>query len=135
MEFYVIYDFDIPRYRSIAWWKPSVAKRKWRMTEGDDQRNYGYIFGETCKHRKYVAILTKDEMKTFCDEQGLYPEETETMGSITDMGWLPAISFRSDDQESIQGAYVTPLVECKSGCEMSEDQWQRLRRAVINYFS
>jgi hypothetical protein len=45
-------------------------------------------------------------------------------------GWAPAISFRSDDPDAIQNAYVTPIPEVeRESCD--ERDWQRVRGAVL----
>ena len=68
-----------------------------------------------------VAILTRDQFDEFLDHTGLFAENVQTMGSIgvpgCGFGWAPAFSFRTDEPDAIQNAYVTPLA---SGPEMGE---------------
>lgn len=46
------------------------------------------------------------------------------------VGWAPAISFHSDDQDAIQSAYVTPIPEVRKQT-FSERDWDRVREAVL----
>lgn len=65
---------------------------------------------------------------------GLFAEDVQTMGSIGapgfGFGWAPAISFRSDDPDAIQSAYVTPLPEVRKE-SLNERDWERVRDAVL----
>ena len=145
MRFYVIYSFDIPRSESVKSLQPP-KHRKWELTEGDESYEFDYVADEcgdesyrNGKHRKYCAELSKEEFDDFVDHCGLYPEDIETMGSLTGLGWMPAISFNDYDDPNVitKNAYVTPLLEspqCKQGRALDEDVWQRVRRAVIDYY-
>ena len=66
-------------------------------------------------------------------------EDTETMGSITEYGHLPAIAFNGDSQECIESAYVTPFpdIERKSKPtqENEEKCWNRIKKAMLNLYS
>jgi hypothetical protein len=59
------------------------------------------------------------------------------MGSIGapgfGFGWAPAISFRSDDPDAIQSAYITPVPETSKE-ELNESDWERVRSAVISVY-
>ena len=119
----------------------------WDQTEGDDCRSYDYLEGrwEKCKHRKLCAVLTKEQFREFVDRLGLHAEDVETMGSLGapgfGFGWAPAISFRGDDEDAIQSAYVTPLATRNgTGSPIrpngyTERDWSRIRKAVIAAFS
>ena len=141
MRFYVIYSFDILRELSVQSLKPPFIKR-WTLTEQDDQYDYDYLGKEyeNGKHRKYVAELSKKQFKQFIEEQSLYCDEVETMGSLTEFGLLPAISYRSDDDDHYiinQSAYVTPLPEhCIKGKHLEKSQneknWKRIKQALLN---
>ena len=48
-------------------------------------------------------------------------------------GWSPAISFRSDDCDAIQSAYVTPILEVKKQ-HGDERDWKRIREAVLSLY-
>ena len=145
MLFSVIYEFDTPREVSVRHYLPP-RRRLWQQTEGDEQYEYEYLEGrwEKGKHRKLCAILTKEQFAEFVDRTNLYPEDCETMGSIGapgfGIGWAPAISFRGEDEDAIQSAYVTPLATKDStntpirpnGC--TERDWPRVRKSVIAAF-
>ena len=137
MKFYVIYDFDVPAGTSVRDFQPPFRSKHFSLTEchasevfapecsQDDQR--------TGKHRKYAGVLTRKQFDALVDRQGLFMEECETMGSITDIGWLPAVSFRSESYEGYSGAYVTPLIERKAACD--ERDWERVKKALSRVYN
>lgn len=141
MNFYIIYSFDILRSESVNAYKPPFIKQ-WTLTEDDDLYEYDYLGKEyeNGKHRKYTAILNKKQFKQFIDDQCLYMDDVETMGSLTEYGHLPAFSFRNDDDEMCivnQSAYVTPLPEhCIKGKQLTTSQndrnWNRIKQALLN---
>lgn len=121
MQYSIIYSCDVPRGTSLAAPPPEQC-HKWQCTErsgGPDgaQIEWGFEPGSVWsrgRHRKYCAWLdTDDEFSDFVDYCGLLLEDVETMGSIGapgfGFGWAPALSFRSDDPERLQSAYVTPI--------------------------
>jgi len=124
---------------SVREYTPS-QRHLWQMTEGDDQRDFGYLGGEwdKHKHRKYCAILTRKQFDRFITDQCLIAEDVETMGSIGapgfGFGWAPAISFNGESSEVLQNAYVTPVpqVECVNG--FSDRDWDRIRHAVLSIY-
>lgn len=124
MEMSVIYSIDTPREVSIAPFNPPKSQRRlWQLTEDDSGYEYSYLEGrwEKGKHRKWVALLTREQFDEFLDHTGLFAEDVATMGSIgapgCGYGLAPAFAFRTDEQDAIQNAYVTPLA---SGSEMVE---------------
>lgn len=138
MQFYVIYSFDIPSSEYVRRYNPPFIARNgkskvWDCTEGDEQYDYSYLEGVWTKgkHRKYCGLLTKEQFEEFVSDCNLYPENCETMGSLTEMGWLPAISFNGQD-DIISSAYVTPIIKEEL---MTERNWQRVREVVISKFS
>ncbi len=141
MLFSVIYSIDCPRSEKIGRFRPPNARKLWNMTEGDEQYDYGYLEGEweRGKHRKWCAMLTKEQFQEFIDHTGMIAEDVETMGSIGapgfDIGWAPAISFQDDGTEwAILSAYVTPIPQVrKQGFD--ERDWRRVRQAVLNVFA
>ena len=137
MKFYVIYDFEVPHGESVVPFNPPFKSKEFRLTEIDqlnifyaDSDGYGSKPG---KQRKYAGILTRKQFDALCDAQGLTAESTETMGSITDIGWLPAISFNSYSDCAYQNAYVTPLIEKAGGC--NERDWERVKNAMLSVYS
>lgn len=135
MQFSVIYSVDVPADTDVLdFAPPNVAE--WDETEDDDQYEYGYLEGrwENGHHRKWCAILTREQFDEFIDHCGLIAESTETMGNLGapgfGFGWAPAISFRGDDPDAIQNAYVTPIPEVSK--EHGDDHdWKRIRGAVL----
>lgn len=114
MLFSVIYSVDIPNGVNMRPYVPPDCKKLWDETEDDSSYDYGYLEGcwEKGHHRKWCAILTQEQFEEFIDHVGLFAENVQTMGSIGapgyGCGWAPAISFRNDDPDAIQSAYVTP---------------------------
>jgi hypothetical protein len=139
MQFSVIYSVDIPRGERISHYAPPHVRKLWDKTEGDEQYEYSYLEGEWAKgrHRKWCAVLDKEQFEEFIDHCGLFAESTETMGSLGapgfGYGWSPAISFRSDDCDAIQSAYVTPLPETRKE-HGDERDWKRIREAVLSLY-
>lgn len=140
MKFYVIYSLDMPRSCYINRYAPSKkVRRKLTLTEGDSEYEYGYLEGEWKhgKHRKWVGLLSRKDFEQLIDDCPLYASSTETMGSLTEFGWMPAINFDSE-ADVIENMYVTPVVEDSKGNEregMTERDWERVRRAMLNTYS
>lgn len=139
MQFSVIYSVDVPEGEDIDLFAPPNADDLWDQTEDDDQYEYGYLEGrwENGSHRKWCAILNREQFDEFIDHCGLIAEDVQTMGSLGapgfGFGWAPAISFNSDDPDAIQNAYFTPLPEAmKNGCD--ERDWERVRSAVLSVY-
>jgi len=137
LEFYVIYSFDCMKTESVNQYKPPFIKR-WNCTEGNDQFDYDYLGGdwENGKHRKYCAQLDKKRFEKFIDHCNLIMEDINTMGSLTELGLLPAHSFHDggDSYEVIINAYVTPLVMTE-GIELNEVLWEALKQEMLNKFN
>lgn len=142
MKFSVIYSVDCPREVSIKHFLPSQRKL-FDTTEDDEQYEYDYLEGRWAKgkHRKLCAILTRAQFDRFLDDTGLFPEDVETMGSLGapgfGCGWAPAISFRSEDEDALQNAYVTPVpdFEPKRQDEAWQKRcWDRIRKAVLSVY-
>ena len=140
MLFSVIYSADCPRCESIAQFRPPHVRKLWDLTEGDDQYEFSYLEGdwERGKHRKWCALLTKDQFNQFVESLGLVAEDVRTMGSIGAPGFgfgcAPAISFNdSGDVRAVLNAYVTPIPETNKQ-DWTEQDWERVRTAVINVY-
>ena len=135
MLFSVIYTADTPAYVNVLdFAPPNVAD--WNETEDDDQFDYGYLEGEWEQghHRKWCAVLNREQFDDFIQHCGLFAERVETMGSLGapgfGFGWAPAVSFRSDADDAMQNAFVTPIPECrKESCDKRD--WRRVRKAVL----
>lgn len=137
MQFSVIYSVDVPDDADIARYAPPDLDL-WNETEDDDQYEYGHLEGrwENGSHRKWCAILEREQFDEFVEHCGMFAESTETMGSIgaPGFGWAPAISFTSDDPDAIQSAYVTPLPQTKwESCD--ERDWKRVKAAVLSVYA
>ena len=138
MQFSVIYSVDCPEDEDISRHAPPDLDL-WDETEGDGQYEYSYLEGrwENGTHRKWCAILEREQFDNFVDHCGLFAESVQTMGSIGapgfGYGWAPAISFNGHHDDCFANAYVTPLPESKreSG---DERDWKRVRRAVLSVY-
>ncbi len=115
MQFSVIYSVDIPRGVNMRRYVPPKCKQLWDETENNYEGDgYSYLEGRWTKgvHRKWCALLDEKDFEEFVESVGIFAEPVETMGSIGapgyGFGWAPAISFRSDSEDAIQSAYVTP---------------------------
>lgn len=144
MLFSVIYSVDVPKDGSIREYAPPNVRKLWEQTEGDEQYEYSYLEGKWKKgrHRKWCAVLTREQFDKFVEKLSLYAERTETMGSLgapgLGYGVSPAISFTDNRYSSaILGAYVTPLpdkVRQKQEHPFTERDWERVRRAVLKVY-
>ncbi len=139
MLFSVIYSVDCPEDEDVSQFAPPEVEELWDQTEGDEQYELGYLEGcwEHGSHRKWCAILDREQFDEFVDHCGLYAETTETMGSLGapgfGFGWAPAISFTSHETEAIQNAYVSPIPEVeRESC--NERDWERVRGAVLSVY-
>ena len=134
MEFYVIYSADClhENYLKNCRPRPELCE-KLTLTE-DGESEYRYLGGpwEDAVHEKWAGFLAKAEFDQFIDDTYLTAEDCETMGSLTEFGWMPAISFNADDNDSICNAYVTP--HCP-GITGTEEQWERLKTAIVQKYS
>ncbi len=139
MLFSIIYSVDVPQGISIRPFTPPQVGRLWTRTEGDEQYEYSYLEGrwEKGKHRKWAALLTRDQFDAFVEKLGLVAEDVQTMGSLGSpgfgFGWAPAISFNGHDEDAILNAYVTPIPEIEKD-SFNERDWQRVREAVLNVY-
>jgi hypothetical protein len=116
MEFSIIYSIDCPRDTSIRQFNPPTnQKRLWQLTEDDSGYEFSYLEGcwSKGKHRKWCAILTREQFEAFIEHTGLIAENVQTMGSLgapgCGFGWAPAFSFNGHAYDAIQNAFVTPL--------------------------
>jgi hypothetical protein len=117
MLFSVIYSVDVPEFESLDRFAPPDADELWSVT-GEGSTEYSYLEGdwENGSHKKWCAILNREQFDEFVRKCHLSAESTETMGSIGAPGcgfWASAISFNSCDEDCIANAYVTPLPEVK----------------------
>jgi hypothetical protein len=140
MQFSVIYSVDTPADIDVLDYAPEQVDDLWDETEDDSQFEYSYLEGrwEGGHHRKWCALLTREQFDKFVDRCGLIAEDVQTMGSLGapgfGVGWAPAISFRSDDPDAIQSAYVTPIPETSKEA-LDEHDWDRVRSAVIAVYA
>ncbi|HZZ79986.1 MAG TPA: hypothetical protein VFE62_15815 [Gemmataceae bacterium] len=136
MLFSVIYSVDVCADDDVLTYAPPQVEDIWDQTEDDEQFEYAYLEGrwEGGHHRKWCAILTREQFDKFIDRCGLAAEDVQTMGSLgapgCGFGWAPAISFTSSDPDAIQTAYVTPLPEIEKE-NFDDRDWERLRGAVV----
>lgn len=140
MLFSVIYTIDIPKNSGVfgnqdylEGLKPPKYKKLWTLTEYYDEFCNDNL---TMRHRKYCALLTKNEFIHFIVNRDLFFDDVETMGSLGapgfGFGWSPAFSFSSSDENVLQNAYVTPIPEVNRKSGFTERDWNRLKR-VLKY--
>lgn len=140
MLFSVIYSVDVREDADPDDFAPPNVKELWEETENDSCYEYSYLEGawEHGHHRKWCALLTREQFDEFVKRCSLTAEDVQTMGSLGapgfGIGWSPAIAFRNDDYACIAGAYVTPLPETqKEACD--ERDWDRVRNAVLAVYA
>lgn len=135
-----IYSVDCPDDEEMLDFAPPKARSFGTRPRGDEQYEYSYLEGrwENGSHRKWCAVLTRDQFDEFVERCRLTAESTPTMGSIgapgCGFGWQPAVSFRSDHPDAVQSAYVTPLPETRKQAG-DEGDWERVRSAVLAVYS
>lgn len=136
MLFSVIYSVDTTEDDNIDLYAPPHVEDLWDQTEGDDQREFAYLEGawENGQHRKWGAVLDREQFDEFVSALCLYADSTPTMGSIgapgCGFGISPAISFSRDDPDAILSAYVTPMPETSKE-HGDERDWNRVVNAVL----
>jgi len=148
MLFSVIYDFDCPMWKSVKDFMPS-QRHLFQTTErsnGEPSDWCGDLWDGKVKHRKLCAVLTRRQFDRFVEDTGLFAEDVRTMGSLgapgCGFGLSPAISFRNDDPDAIQSAYVTPLplaytltdLERGPRRQFTEDDFERVRAAILKVY-
>ena len=139
VEFSIIYEFDISCQDKVGRYKPKPDS-KFKLTECSDGEPSDWcaeLFGGKCKHRKYIGILTEEQMEVFIDYCCIYASDVETMGSLGSPGCgpglAPAVSFSSqDDPDVIDSAYITPLCDPEGVDESNAEEFrQAIRQAII----
>lgn len=139
MQFSIIYSVDVPQGVDVMEHAPPQVDDLWQETE-DGDTEYAYLEGDWTdgKHKKWCAILSREQFDEFVEQCSLTAEDVETMGSIGapgfEFGWAPAISFYGDDPEAILNAYVTPVPEVERS-EFGDKDWTRIRDAVLSVYS
>jgi hypothetical protein len=138
--YYVIYDCDwadgVAYVKAFA---PPHTRRDWQITEDDDQAEIDGLE----RHRKWVTRepITQAAFDEFVQHCDLAAEEVETLGSLTELGWLPAISFRAESKayeyDAWISAYVTPLPNDADGNpipDLDEDDWEDVRTWILEKY-
>jgi len=79
MQFSIIYSVDVPRDIPISRFAPPHVRKLWDKTEGDEQYDFSYLEGEWAKghHRKWCAILDKEQFEEFVNHCNLTAEANE----------------------------------------------------------
>jgi len=92
-------------------WK-NGKKRVFRQTEGSKEAEE-----PATKHRKYVGIINAKQLKQI--KEDFYLQGTcQTMGTLTEYGWLDAISWDLDITDCYHtdctcNLYVSPIIDFK----------------------
>lgn len=109
IQYLVIYSLDISKQSNytIGYFKPDTIKYpRWTVTE-DKVEEIEY----SKQHRKYVGLLTAKKLEEFLDSINSIVGTCDTMGSITlEYGWLPAVSFETENSECWECIYVSPVI-------------------------
>lgn len=89
MLFSVIYSADVPEGVNVEDYTPPQAEDLWAQTEGDEGYEYSYLENswENGSHRKWTALLTRDQFDQFVSALGLYAEDVLTLGSLGGTGF------------------------------------------------
>lgn len=117
---YPVPDTDIRRGYGGQTYIEDVAPPKrrtlWELTEARDEPAY-WDTSQRWRHRKWAAVLTREQFDEFIRKTWLTADHTETMGSIGapgfGFGWAPAVAFSYDSEAQSLNAYVTPIPEVK----------------------
>lgn len=74
MLFSIIYSVDVPEDEDVLDYAPPETDELWQETEGDEQYEYGYLEGRWSvgSHRKWCAVLTRDQFDEFVRRCGSY---------------------------------------------------------------
>ena len=139
MQFSIIYSVDVASDDDVNRLAPPDLDL-WDQTESDEQYELDYLEGIWIggHHRKWAAILDREQFDEFVQHCNLEAEDVETMGSLGAPGygydWAPAINFTSHDPDALQSAYVTPMPEvARESC--GERDWERVRKAVLAVYA
>lgn len=107
LAYYVIVSVDVYKGHkyNLRDCKPtSIRYPKFRVTETE-------VENTDCHktHRKYVGILTPKETLAFIDDCE-FSKTNKTMGALTEMGMLAAISFSNESSLCDINAYISPIL-------------------------
>ena len=132
IQYYVIFQFNTYRKEeSVQEYYPRDSLRK-KMQITEDQPEFISDEVRIWKHRKLCGVLNFRELENFLWDTGLFYEEVETLGSLTELGWLPAFAF--SDEEVDSKAYVSPLIRKSDVESLSEtrknDIWENLKEEM-----
>src|SRR5262249_16064457 len=115
-------------------------------SDGEPSDWCGELWDGKVKHRKLCGVLTRTQFDRFVSYTGLFAEHTRTMGCLgapgCGFGLSPAISFRNDDPDALQSAYVTPVpvayrfkdLESGPRRQFTEDDFERVRDAILKVY-
>jgi len=148
MKFGIIYSVDIyvdapfePREHTLSDFEPKRLKQRgvWRKTETSKNMEQDHPCYETVAHAKWVALLTKEQLKQFLDMFLFeYRSCCDTAGALGMPGmdpWYgcaPAWSFDVREDMADVNIYLTPWPEVKqkTGVSNREESWNRIKRAL-----
>ena len=139
MKFSVIYSFDVPRDISVNYMYPQrYIRRKMDITEMDDQGDMESDDGTRWKHRKLAGVLSQDDFDEFVRDCDLIAEDIETGGMLGapgfGYGWTPAVSFNAESDAGYANAYVCPITENEEEEALFGDDWEKVRKYIIDKY-
>ena len=110
VRYLCIYTMDIDKgsWNNVKYFKPNSIKYPlWKMTE-DEVEDPEYYKA----HRKYVGELSAEQLKDFLTDINYIVSIENTMGSLTEYGLQPAVSFQTESTNCMyDNLYVTPLTD------------------------
>lgn len=137
MQYGVIYSADADEINPCDS-PPEEQNELWTETENYDESDYGI---EGWVHKKWCACLDQEQFDQFVNHVCIYAEDIETMGSLGApspdgmiLGVMPAICFEGGGEIGIHNAYVTPYIMGDFDTPFDEDDWQALRRQLIEKY-
>jgi hypothetical protein len=148
-EIYVIFTLDICQDSNMTFYdllpRNHILRKHLTLTESDD---YDDSYGDDLilRHRKYAGIVPVKELCEVLNDNPVNFESTcQTMGSLTEIGWLPAVSLSgggndygdySRHQTWLSNMYVSPLFNVKNVYNDNHAiwLWESFELAIENFF-
>jgi len=99
---------------------------KFYCTELDNRSEEYSDCDLTTIHRKYVAQLNNEDFINFYEDVIMHYSTCNTMGSLTEIGLLPAFSIEFVDNDCIEDCYISILFDK----ELEEDTMQDIEDKI-----
>lgn len=142
LQFYIILSVDAnldsyggPEMASL----PISLRGVLDLTEDDSDDEYGLF--ENARHRKWAGVIDAEQLDRIVCKFNLFAQSIETMGSLTEFGLIPAISFSAPvynnftpqvaDNEYLADAYVTPFIDTVT---LNEYNWAEIKELIMEVY-